>query len=104
LIARFRSERHFGGNEVSTLKQGRSLQDLLDSQDITIHYNPVQQPPPEYEGTGMEGGYTLQGDTHNIWMDPHACHMGRWQLASGHPGARADSHCTGAWNGPRGHG
>jgi len=63
-------------------KQGRSLQDLLDSPDITIHYNPVNEPPPAYEGPGEEAGYTLEGDTHNIWMNPYSCDMGRWTLAA----------------------
>jgi len=63
-------------------KQGRSLQNLLDSPDITIHYNPVNEPAPDYEGPGQEAGYTLPGNTHDIWMNPYACDMGRWTLAA----------------------
>jgi hypothetical protein len=60
----------------------RTLTQLLDSPDITIHYDPKQGYGDPDQNTGIEVGYTLPGDTHNIWYDPYGCRMGRWTLAS----------------------
>jgi RHS repeat-associated protein len=55
----------------------RSLRQLVDDPNITIHYDP--EPPPK---GSTEDAYTLQGDTHNIWTHPFPCRMGRWSLAA----------------------
>ena len=54
----------------------RSLSQLVDDPTITIHYD--KDPPP----TQGEDGYTLPGDTHNIWIHSFPCRMGRWSLAA----------------------
>ena len=53
-----------------------SLNQLLDDPSITVHYDAG---PPQVEG---EDGYTLPGDTHNIWIHGFACRMGRFSLAA----------------------
>ena len=53
----------------------RSLKQLVADPSITVHFDPA----PE---TTDEGGHTLDGDTHNIWITPLACRLGRWTLAA----------------------
>jgi RHS repeat-associated protein len=63
-----------GGNQ--------TLQQLLDTPDITIHYDPVQNNTADPEEGGIGVGYTIAGDTSNIWLYPYACREGRWTIAS----------------------
>jgi len=53
--------------------QHRSLNQLVDDPSITAHYDP--------SADQSEGGHTKTGDTHNLWIAPIACRMGRWYLA-----------------------
>lgn len=56
----------------------RSLQQLVDDPRITVHFDP--EPPQNPQEP--ESGYTLQGDTHNIYVHALPCRMGRWTLAA----------------------
>ncbi|SRR6266849_3776050 len=57
---------------------GRSLNQLLDDPSITVRFDPTPPPDPKEP----ENGYTMPGDTHNIWVHPFPCRMGRWTLAA----------------------
>jgi RHS repeat-associated protein len=52
----------------------RSLKQLMDDPNIAIHFDPTGP-------TQGEDAYTLPGDTHDIWIHPLPCRMGRWSLA-----------------------
>ena len=61
---------------------GPPLTPLLDTPNITIHYDPAQNNTADPEESGEAVRYTNPGDTSNIWLYPFACHMGRWTIAS----------------------
>ena len=54
----------------------RSLKQLIDDPSIALHFDSSPPDPKE-----PEAGYTLPGDTHNIYIHSHPCRVGRWTLA-----------------------
>lgn len=61
----------------------RSLGDLLDDPNISIHselHDSYRRGPNGQ--LYVQAGYTPVGDTHNIFIRPFSCRMGRWFIAS----------------------
>jgi RHS repeat-associated protein len=54
------------------------LSQLLQNPRIIIHYDPE---PMTTSSGDVEGGYTLGGNTNDIWIRPYGCNMGAWQIA-----------------------
>jgi RHS repeat-associated protein len=60
----------------------RSLSDLVDDPNITIHSAPNDNYLRGADGgLYVQAGFTPPYDTHNIFVRPWTCRMGRWQLA-----------------------
>ncbi|MBZ5723347.1 MAG: RHS repeat-associated core domain-containing protein, partial [Acidobacteriia bacterium] len=56
----------------------RSVADLAQDPRITIH---SEQNDAATSSGDVEGGYTVPGDTTDIWLRPVTCRFGRWALA-----------------------
>ena len=60
---------------------GRSLSELVQDPNITIHFNPEPGKAQTGNAGVEETGYTLPGDTSDIWLRPITCRWGRWSIA-----------------------
>jgi RHS repeat-associated protein len=52
----------------------RSLNQLMNDKSITVHFDPTADKD--------EGAHTNPGDTHNVYIAPRTCLLGRWALAT----------------------
>jgi len=55
----------------------RLLKDFLEDSRIRIHYDPVQ----DYSDEGPTIAYTREGNKRDIYVQPYACRLSRWELA-----------------------
>ena len=60
---------------------GSSLSELVQDPNITIHFNPEPGKAQTGNAGVQETGYTLPGDTSDIWLRPITCRWGRWSIA-----------------------